>query len=763
MTEIRQHEHIEQEEGIKIKAILNTVRSYSYLFVLSAIIAFSISYVINRYTSPAYQIKAHVLLSNDQEGKQGSEILGVTDLGGGFNPWDPTFVNDKIQIIKSVKFMAPIVADTLNFMDCYYEKGDIKLTERYSDRPFTAHLIFYQEGLEGTVFELNFQKNSYYLEVKNDKKILFKRAVKFNQIAKCEHFKFYITPADSYLERNVNLNDLAGKKYQFIRHNKKALVNRYANQLSIVQIKNTKALELSIEENNQEKGIDFINSVSKAFVNRGLNDKNGFFSNSLEFINQELDKITLSLKRNELEIEQFKKERGLVSIPEQTAGMIAEWSDLEIQKYQQDLNLKNIQQLKNYIFENQDLSSLAPATFGITDPLLIPLINALAESFNKFRLISRQFKPESFEFKEAKIELTDSKARLLENAKNIEKQSIKIVDEYRKKLNNMDAKLGSVPSLQRQYIGLERQFNVQEKLYLLLLEKKFEYEIARSGNKSDYSILNEAFVSGQTKPTKQLNYLKALALAIVLPSLFIFLRIYLDHKIRSREQIIGNTKMPFLAAIPNYNGDSSLIFEHNTKSMVAESFRNLRTSIQYMLSKDQKCHIILVTSTVGGEGKTFLTLNLAHALALSDKKVLVIGLDLRKPRLHLSFDIKNDVGITNYLIGRIEFSQIIKSTKILNLDIIPSGPVPPNPSELLLSTQMLKALGELRHISDFILLDTAPLGLVTDAADLMPHVDLSIYVMRENYSDISSVQFADEFYRMFGVADECFVLRQQYR
>lgn len=314
-------------------------------------------------------------------------------------------------------------------------------------------------------------------------------------------------------------------------------------------------------------------------------------------------------------------------------------------------------------------------------------------------------------------------------------------------MSNLEGKLSTLPTLERTGLGMIRKSSIQEKMYILLLERKFEYEIARSGNQNDYSIMNEATIGYQTKPDMQSNYVIALLLGFFLPSIYIFVKIFFDSKLRSREQVIRLTNIPFIAAIPHHTGKEQLVFKENSKSIISESFRNLNTNLFFMLKKSQESRSYsLITSSVSGEGKTFCTLNIAQSLAISGARVVVVGLDMRKPRIHLSFDIINDMGISNHLSNRATLEEIIFKTNLPNVDVIPSGPVPPNPSELIMSDEMTACIKELKTRYQYVLLDTAPLGLVTDAVDLMNQADLSIFVLREGFTNVKALQFLNEFY-----------------
>jgi len=734
----------EEQEGINFKSILIIIRVYWLLFVVCIGLAILGAVIVNRYATPVYQIKSQLLLSNEEGGQGGLEILGSQSTMG-YNPWDPTFINDKIQIIKSIRFLAPVMAQ-LDFEHEYFVKGNLKVTEVYQKVPFKISIEKKAIEVHQIKFDIEFKGNLVRITGEQESTILFDVELKPGEQLSHKYFNLQVNLNQDFVERGGSWRSLSGKKYLYRYKSANSVVRSYSRKINVSEIEKTKALELSVDEENIQKGIAFLNAVSNSFVRKGLDDKNQSFDTSIAFINEELKAVQITLGSIEDQKELFKKNKQVISFSDQTSGLIEQSSEIEAEKYQKELILNSVTALHDYLLTHDELSTIAPATFGITDPLLVPLISDLSKAYSDFKSASKTYKPDSDLYILASERVKSAKAQLLENTANIKKQSALILQQYNKRLEYFYGQLAAVPAIERNFVGIERQANVQEKIYLLLLEKKFEYEIAKSGNKSDYSILTEAYLAKQKSPVSNKNYSLALLLGLMVPSAYLFFKIFLDNKVRSREQIEQRTKVPFLAAIPHHKGDEQLVFLKSTKSITAESFRNLRTSIGYMILDDNEPKVILVTSTISGEGKTFCTLNIGHVINLSNKKVVILGLDLRKPKLHLDFDVKNDIGLSNYLVGKKELEEVIIPTGINNIDIIPSGPIPPNPSELILGERMDMLVTSLKKKYDYILFDIAPLGLVTDAMDLMRHVDLCVYIMREGYTKINAISYLNEFY-----------------
>ena len=295
--------------------------------------------------------------------------------------------------------------------------------------------------------------------------------------------------------------------------------------------------------------------------------------------------------------------------------------------------------------------------------------------------------------------------------------------------------LNKLPTDERVYGELQRKFVVNEKIYSYLLEKRLETAVIKASTVSKNRIIDSALVPEMAiKPKRKIIVLVGLILGLILGIALAFLRAFLDDRIKEEEDVTSKTDIPLLGSIPHVKKDSDKLKVFlSPKSAMAEAFRNLRTNLQFM-SRKYSSHVIAVTSTVGGEGKTTVCINLGGIMSMVDKKSIILNLDMRKPTLHEKFGIQNGLGMSTLLSGNTTLANVIQKTEYENLDIITSGPVPPNPSELIQGEIMEKLLAKLREVYDVIILDTPPVGLVTDARILMHLADTSIYVLRVDYS-----------------------------
>lgn len=730
-------------DGVNIKSVLTVGLYHWYYFVIAMMLSIGVAFIVNRYTTKTYTVSAAILLENQEKGTEGIEIFGGQGMAG-YNPWDPTFINDKIAMFKSKEFLNSII-DSLNIDISYFAIGDFKKSEQYRDLPIRMELLEADPKMYHISVLVHFlSKTNAEIKFKDQTNdaVVFEQNIEFGRLYKNKFATFQINFDQEHKLPNVDYE----VKYTTLDNQ----VKQISKNLFVKQVKDAKILELTMEHPNQDKAMDIVNAICEGFIRNGLKDKNQRFVNSLRFINDQLDQVESNLSELEGSIEEFSSEKELVDLEAEAGALLTNRIEFENLYREQRIYLANVNALEDYLTSNQNLSLLAPSTFGITDPMLIPLITEVSELDAELRAMSENLSKNHIKYQTTAEQLENTRQKLLINIANHKSVVHRALNTYDAKVNEIRSKIRAIPAWKRESVVLGRKFKVQENIYLLLLQKKFEYEIAQSGNISDYEFLNRAEMRGSPKPDKKRNFMAAFVAGLLFPSLILFFKIYFDNKIRSRQQVENGTRAPFLASIPFHQGNNQLVFEVNSKSLVAESFRNLRSSVNFMLDSRKAeggtSKVVLFTSTISGEGKTFCAANLAHVLALSDKTVIVLGLDLRKPRVHHTFDIRNDVGMSNYLSSRVELDEVIKHTGIKNIDLIPSGPVPPNPSELLLNYRMQQCLDELRNRYDYILLDTAPIGLVTDPIALLKFSDLNVFVIRENYSKVATLDLINDLY-----------------
>lgn len=330
-------------------------------------------------------------------------------------------------------------------------------------------------------------------------------------------------------------------------------------------------------------------------------------------------------------------------------------------------------------------------------------------------------------------------------------------------ISNLEAQLISLPEDQQQYLKIQRKLNISQEAYDIYLAKRGDAAIVKAANVSDINVIDEAkdIGGGLIGPNKSLNYMMALMVGFFAPMFVIFVIFLLDNTIHGSDEIERLSSIPILGLIGKYNYKNNLVVYEKPKSAVAESFRSIRSSLQFIYKKQgdtKKGKTIMITSSVSGEGKTFYSINIATAYALSGKKTILLGLDLRKPKIFCDFEIDNDKGVVNYLIGDNTLEEVKHKSAIENLDVIPSGPVPPNPSELLMGEQLKNLIFKLREEYDMIVLDTPPLGLVTDALELTHYADATVFIVRLDYTKKGMLSLINAKYKKGEVKNISFVL-----
>ena len=331
-----------------------------------------------------------------------------------------------------------------------------------------------------------------------------------------------------------------------------------------------------------------------------------------------------------------------------------------------------------------------------------------------------------------------------------------------KELDTYNLKLGKLPELEQKLVQLKRNYNFSEFIYTYLKQKSYEAGTAIEASVEDIKVIDSALDLGQKPiyPKPVFNYLVAIMLGIIFPLFLIIIKESLNNKINSIEDIEKRYQIPILGVIVRNLGKNNLVVFERPKSTLAESFRALRSNIQFLFksTESKKSKTLVLTSSVSGEGKTMISINMATVFALSGKKTVLLGLDLRKPKVYSNFEINNKQGIVNYLINQIGIEEIINKSHIPNLDIIPSGPIPPNPSELILSDRCDQMITELESIYDYIIIDTPPVGLVSDALELFKYSDAICYVIRQNYSEIGMMKMIEDKYTNKEVTNVSYIL-----
>jgi capsular exopolysaccharide synthesis family protein len=466
----------------------------------------------------------------------------------------------------------------------------------------------------------------------------------------------------------------------------------------------------------------------------------------MNFIKRQLVILSDSLGKAEDNLEFFRKNNKFIDLSTEGSRIQSKIETVDNEKTAFELQLQYFRYLEEYVkAKNQSGTIISPSVIGINDVLLMSLINELTGYQKEINKMGMNFSGESPATTLILKQMEEARAALMENVKNNMDNLKDLIAKTENKVTMIESELEKLPSLERKLINIQRKFDLNNAIYTTLLEKNSESAITKASNTSDNRIIDRASVysSAQIKPTAKKNLIMAIMLGLLMPAGIILVINLLDDKIIDKRDIEKKTKIPVIGYIGHSESASDIPVVRKPGSSLAESFRSVRTSLKYYV-KEEQAAVVAVSSTVSGEGKTFFSVNLAAIVGMLGKRVLLIGLDLRKPRMDKVFDLGDEFGMSTYLSGSNSYEQIIQETHIKNLSYVPAGPRPPNPSELIDSPRMHEFLDRARRDYDFILIDTPPVGLVTDGLLLSKEVDVNIFIVRQRYTSRNSLEMMEQ-------------------
>ncbi len=538
------------------------------------------------------------------------------------------------------------------------------------------------------------------------------------------------------LLNNQYENYYTDKDIYFSFNNINSLTAQYKNALEIAPA-NLEAtiVDISFKGLNIKKSIDFINGLTGAYLQRNLNKKNYLAISTIEYIDRQLADISDSLLYSGQELQDFRRRYQVMDIEIKAGRVYAQLQDLEDQKTELVRNLRFYQSLDQHFELYKDSSSIrAPSVMGINDALLNTQIQELATLNSEKNSLIRSNQLRSPRLQTLNVRIEDLKNTISENVKFIISSTQLTLNEINEDIALARYEETKLPQTQRKLLEIERMFNLNDAVYTFLLQKRAEAQIARASNLPDSEIIEPAGFAGVASPKKMMIMALALFLGVAFPGGFLFLRNFFNDKINDIEDLKNLTGIPVIGQILHNDTKNNNVLINVPATPIAESFRTIRAKLQFF-SGEESNKVILITSTFSQEGKSFTALNIASSLALFNKKIVIIDCDLRKPSiLHKEFGTVDLVGLSLYLSGKAELQEIVIETPIENLDIITSGPIPPNPSELIASSLVHDMIEDLKEKYDYIILDTPPLNPFADVYHLLKLSDINMYIARQNFT-----------------------------
>ena len=717
-------------EDIIIKDILFRYLQFWKWFLAAAILSLSVAYTYLRYASDIYQTTAKIKILDNSKG--GMKL--PSDVAALFSN-SKVNLDNEMEVLKSHRLLE-LVAKNLNLGTSYYSVGNVKTTELWKNKPFKVIWLDSKDNIDTKkiAFEVKLQSKGYKIISENSNS---KQLFLFGQKNKINGQEFLLV-----LENRVSISKLNAENFKVVRMPLDIVVENLSKTIQLASTaKLSEILSLVLTGENQDKSEAIINEIIDKFNQDGVSDRQLVSQRTIDFVNDRFVDLSVELDSIENQKKLFKTENNLSYLQEDAKIAVSKKTLSEVDFYALETQIALAKLLEDTL-KKDGLFELLPSNIGIENAN----INSLISDYNKVvlergkLLVSAGVKnPMVVEYSNKIVEL---KENILSSIRVLQKQlavTIKNVNSLKQENSNT---FSNIPSEEKILRSIERQQTIKESLYLFLLQKREEASVAKAITSPSIKVVDYAMTNYiPIAPKRSIIYLAALLIGLLIPFGIVYTLFLLDTKIHSRldfDRLSPN--IPVVAEIPFIIEDQRIITK-NDRSVLAESFRILRTNINYLvpIKKEGECPVIYTCSSIKGEGKTFVSLNLALTLSSLDKKVLLVGSDLRNPQLHKYLNLnKNRIGLSNYLYDPTTDWKNLINEKVFNneyLSIIFAGVVPPNPAELLSNGRFEELLNILKKKYDYIVVDTAPTILVTDTLLISQFADLTVYVTRADHTD----------------------------
>lgn len=736
----------EKEERTDYRAILFRYIIRWPWFVASIFVCLLSAWIYLRYTTPVYNISASIIIKDLQKGgSSGSDLaafegLGILNVSKN--------IDNEIEILRSKSLIKDVVSE-LGLYTNYFAKGNINDVELYNSSPVSV--LFSPEDAERLTtpltLTLNYQTDGQVeVWVANDEKSITKRFTGLPAVIPTEWGTITLQ-SGSHKPANES------GSIEILIRKPLTVAKQYLEVLSIEPTsKTTSIATLSIEDTNRQRGEDFINKLVEIYNRNANNDKNEIAENTARFINERISIINQELGTTEQELETFKREAGLTDIASDARLAVSEKSEYEKRCVENGTQLNLVEYLYDYLREPKNANNVLPANVGLDDTSLAALINQYNSLILERERLLRTSSETNPVIQHLINDIGGMRANIATTIASVRKGLLITKADLDRQAGKFAGQISNVPNQERHFISIQRQQEIKAGLYLMLLQKREENNITLAATTNNAKIIDDALADdAPVSPKRTLIFLIAFVLGVFIPVTVIYIQNLLSFRIEGQADIEKLTTVPIIGNIPMSGGGDgkmqSIAVHENDNGIMEETFRSLRTNLLFMMDGPEK-KVILITSTTSGEGKTFIATNLAISLSLLGKKVIIVGLDIRKPGLNKAFNIPaKGQGITQYLASPQSTdlrSLIMPSGVTGNLSLLMGGTIPPNPTELLTRQSLDEAIGFLRQEYDYVILDSAPIGMVTDTQIIARVADISIYICRADYTYKDDYRFINE-------------------
>ncbi len=724
-------EGFKPRQAVDIRELLNKYIYHWPIFIIAILVASGGAFLYLRYATKIYSVKATILIKDEkQEASNPLKGMGMAS--------DTRALENEMEILRSKTLMKQVVQD-LDVNVIYKTRGVANATDIYGNSPI--RFIFKDKNRIGS--------GSWAVQIVDNSTFILDDEQSETQT----RGKFGTTINTRFGPANVvkapNLRHYVGKTVYVYCQSADAKANAILGNMTLGQVsRQTSVLTISLTDEVSQRGKDILNALIKVYSVASVEDKNRTVARSIQFLNERLNYISGELRDVEQQADNYRSAHGITDVSGQGQLLQAGVEQNDKRLTEVDLQIKLIADISNYINSAAGKEN-PPFLTGLNDP-------GLQSQAQQFAALQQQ--------RDRLIETVPESNILVQQ---LDKEISRVKSNIRSSLNGMrsyltkersvlsgknasyESQMSTIPVTERRLLNIERQRGIKEALYMALLQKKEEAELTSATTIADNRILEEAYGSMQPiKPEKSNIYLLALVFGVFTPIVYVFAKDALNFKVISLNDITERTSVPILGEVMYQEGADAIVLDNNSRNAIAEQFRSIRTNLQYIFGRDNGSRVTLFTSSMSGEGKSFISSNVAAALAMAGRKTVILELDLRKPKISKYLKLKNKTGLSNYFIGQINKEEIVQASGVHeNLKVISSGPIPPNPAELLEQKGMDELIAWLKTQFDEIIIDTPPIGLVTDALILARLADTSIYVVRHGVTLKSQILAIEELHK----------------
>lgn len=742
-------------ETADLKLIWRIISRNWFIPLIFVAIAYLVGYFYTYKLTNIYEVSTQLQIKSSDVYAQ--NVISET----GYNNSYQSYIDNstEMKVIQSFDLVKRAVEKLkAKLQVSYYIVGRVRTTEQYNGMPFEVYVKninpgLYNQPINFRILDINRYELSYK---KGDTEIV--KEGKFNEDNIDLDFDFYISSL-SLLNRNT-IKDKQTMQFQFVVKPMESVIALFQKSLSVSNPEYTNILKISFRDILPERAKLFLDTLSDLYIQNTLSSRYELNERTLQFIDKQMLQVSSELKDIEDTMQDYKSNRNILDLDREQQDYFAKLSVYDNQKTKLNLQIEALNDLQKYIIEDKDPQFLPPSVYvDQGDPFLASQATNLYQLQVKYIEQSNIATDKNFHIIEIENTIKKTKQNLLVYINNSRIATGKTIENINGEMDNYIKNIKTIPRKERELLGIQRKVDVNQNLYTFLLQRRANTYIAKATIIPETKIIESPQVSGIVWPDKKKIIYTFLFVGLAIGIVIVAIKVIFFTTLQTVEELKEVTKFPVLGELPLVKNmlPTGIIIDSDSRSRIAESFRTLRTNLQY-LNTAKSSKVILITSNGPGEGKTFCSINLAAILAKAGKRTLILELDLHKPRVQKALEMEADVGISTAVIGHTTIAESIKHTNIENLDVMLSGPIPPNPSEMVLSNELKDIFVYGKEHYDYVIVDTPPAGLISDSIYLMQYADISLFVLNTKFSNKRIVSAINELVETNKVQSFAYVL-----